>query len=213
VVGDDTLSLIRLAEDVGKDWKQSPSYYEAAENDMDQQWRDLIWPFIRDCDFTCVVDLAAGHGRNSNKLKDVSKKIYLVDINEENLDYCRKRFALDARFLFLKTDGVSLAGIRNDEVTLVYCFDSMVHFDSDVVRAYLREFRRVLKPGGQGFCHHSNFTKNPGGDFRQTPHWRNFMSQELFAHYCHKEGLTVVNSKVIDWSEPALDCFTLFKKI
>lgn len=89
----------------------------------------------------------------------------------------------------------------------------MVHFDSDVVRAYLREFHRILGPSGRGFCHHSNYTANPAGDFHEAAHWRNFMSQELFAHYCAKEGLTVLKSKVIDWPEyPQLDCFTLFSK-
>jgi len=38
------------------------------------------------------------------------------------------------------------------------------------------------------------------------------MSRELFAHYCAKEQLTVLKSTIVDWSEPQLDCFTLFTK-
>ena len=80
----------------------------------------------------------------------------------------------------------------------------------------LREFRRVLRPGGRGFCHHSNYTKNPGGDWMTNPHWRNFMSRELFAHYAHKEGLRMLRSDTVDWGEvpnriPNLDCFSLFE--
>ena len=58
---------------------------------------------------------------------------------------------------------MTLADIPDGEATFVYSFDAMVYFDSDVVRAYLAEFRRVLAPSGTGFCHYSNYTGNPAG--------------------------------------------------
>ena len=203
--------LRQLAKFVGDDWKQRP-YYDEAEPYMDQQWREIVWPLIQSADFSYVLDLAAGHGRNSEKLKQHSKKIHIVDINSENIEFCKKRFAGDSRFLFNQNDGCSLNFIPSASISLVYCFDAMVHFDSDVVRAYLREFARVLRPNGLGFCHHSNYTQNPGGDVHSNPGWRNFMSQALFAHYCSKEGLAVVKSRVIDWELPGSDCITLFRK-
>ena len=203
--------LRKLARQVGDEQKQSP-YYEQAEKQMDTQWQTTIWPFIKNADFSNVLDLAAGHGRNSEKLKGLARKIYVVDINQENIDFCQKRFAGDARFTFIRNDGFSLSAIPSGELTLVYCFEAMVHFDSDVVRAYLREFQRVLRSGGLGFCHHSNYTGNPGGDVRDNPGWRNFMSQALFAHLCAKEGLKVLKSTVIDWDGPGSDCLTLFGK-
>ena len=202
----------KLAQYVGDDWKQQP-YYDDAEQYIEKQWRETIWPFIHDADFSCVLDLAAGHGRNSEKLKQHARQIYIVDINQENIDFCRGRFAGDPRFVFLRNDGCSLEAVPSGAISLVYCFDAMVHFDSDVVRAYLREFVRVLRPGGLGFCHHSNFTKNPGGDVHNNPGWRNFMSEALFAHYCVREGLQIIKSRVIDWTAPDSDCLTLFKKI
>ena len=203
--------LRQLAKFVGDDWKERP-YYDEAEQYMEQQWREAIWPFIQSADFSYVLDLAAGHGRNSEKLKQHAKKIHIVDINSENIEFCKKRFAGDSRFLFNQNDGCSLNFIPSASISLVYCFDAMVHFDSDVVRAYLREFARVLRPNGLGFCHHSNYTQNPGGDVHRNPGWRNFMSQALFAHYCSKEGLAVVKSRVIDWELPGSDCITLFRK-
>jgi len=87
----------------------------------------------------------------------------------------------------------------------------MVHFDSDVIRSYIKEFARVLVVGGHAFAHHSNYTGNPGGDPRCNPGWRNFMSGELFAHYAHKEGLSVIRQKNVDWKCDGtfIDCFTL----
>jgi ubiquinone/menaquinone biosynthesis C-methylase UbiE len=189
-------------------------YYNLAEPEMDTQWETLIWPVLKDkaIDFRCVLDLAAGHGRNSAKLRQYADRIIIVDINEENIDACKERFKGDKRFVYIQNDGASLKGVEDESVTFIYTFDSMVHFDSDVVREYLKEFRRVLKRGGHGFCHHSNYTGSPGGDFRNGIHWRNFMSKELFAHYCAKEGLVIIEQKVIDWSHPKLDCLSVFKK-
>lgn len=204
-------NLAPLAAKVGEDWKSS-HYYDDAEQYLESAWTHTIWPYIHDCDFSCVVDLAAGHGRNTKKLREVANRIYVVDINEENIQFCRKRFAGDTRLIFLRNDGFSLHRISDSEVTLVYCFDAMVHFDSDIVRSYLKEFFRVLRPGGYGFCHHSNYDKNPGGHYRENPGWRNFLSQNLFLHYCAKEGFEVIKSQVIDWDTPAQDCVTLFRK-
>ncbi len=207
--------LLRQARQSGDPFKHA-SYFAEAEPQMDALWQALIWPRISGLDFTRVLDLAAGHGRNSAKLAEVAGGIVIVEINEECLAVCRRRFAGDPRFEFLKTDGISLRGVADASITLVYSFDSMVHFAPEVVRAYVHEFRRVLRPGGHGFCHHSNFSTGKG-DFRRAPHWRNRMSRELFASYCTEAGLEVLRSDVIDWGGepevlPGLDCLTLFRR-
>ena len=207
----DRSRLAQAAEDIGADWKHS-AYYDSAEQFIEDAWINSIWPFISQCDFSCVVDLAAGHGRNTRKLKEISEKLYVVDIRRENIQFCQERFAGASNIILLQNNGFTLNGIADEEVTLIYCFDAMVHFDSDVVRAYLRDFHRVLKPGGYGFCHYSNYDKNPGGHFRDNPGWRNFMSQNLFLHYCAKEGLEVVRSQIIDWDTSNQDSLTLFRK-
>ena len=203
--------LREITRRIGDDWKESV-YYDQAEASMPALWADLIWPLIADCDFSVVLDLAAGHGRNTEKLRQHARRVFVADINEENIAFCRRRFAGDSRIDFIPCDGLTLPGIPDGTVSLVYTFDAMVHFDSDTVRAYLKEFRRILKQGGRGFCHHSNHTSNPSGDFHESPGWRNFMSRELFEHYAHKEGLAVVKATVVDWSADQLDCLTVFER-
>ncbi len=188
--------LLALAQQVGDDWKEGP-YYDEAEAGMEADWASIIWPVIADSDFTCVVDLAAGHGRNSEKLRHLTDRLYVVDINQENIDFLRERFAETKNITYIHNDGVTLEGIPDGAVTLVYCFDAMVHFDSDVVRAYLGEFNRILRPGGRCFCHYSNYTGDPTGSYRDHPGWRNFMSRELFEHYASKEGLSPLVSQLV----------------
>jgi ubiquinone/menaquinone biosynthesis C-methylase UbiE len=209
--------LSDLAKEVGDDWAQS-AYYEEAEKGFWLQWRDDIWPLIKDCDFTCTVELAAGHGRNSERLRHLARKLYLVDINQQNIEWLHERFRDASNIVLIKNDGLHLTGVDDGEATFVYSFDSMVHFDSDVVRQYLREFSRVLKPGGTGFCHYSNYSADPTGSYRNHPAWRNFMSIQLFEHYAAKEGLESLHSAPLMWrtapdraAEP-LDGLTLFRK-
>lgn len=210
--------LLELAAAVGRDWTEGP-YYDEAERALDLQWRQLIWPWIREADFTCTVEIAAGHGRSSERLRHLADRLYLVDINQTNVEYLRARFRDASHITILQNNGIDLEGIADGEATFVYCFDSMVHFDSDVVRAYLRECRRVLQLGGHGFIHYSNVTSNPTGSYRDHPGWRNFMSIDLFEHYAAKEGLTPIRSRPLRLRSqrmPSLrriiDAATLFRR-
>ncbi len=205
--------LLALAKKVGDDWTEGP-YYDAAEPAMGKYWDELIWPIIKDCDFTTVVEIGAGHGRNSEKLRHLAGKIYLVDINAENVQFLKERFAGADNVQLVLNNGVTIDDVPDGSATFVYSFDSMVHFDSDVVRAYLKEFCRVLKPGGLGFCHYSNYTGNPTGSYRDHPAWRNFMSRELFEHFAAKEGLASLRSELFDWGRDGTfsDALTLFRR-
>lgn len=205
-----------------KVWVNAP-YYDRAEEVMDKQWPYLIEPFIAGVDFSRTLELAVGHGRNTRKLLERAGMFYGTDVNVENVEFCTQRFAAEVqagRAEFFQNDGASFRradGSTVDPVSFVYCFDAMVHFDSDVVRAYLRDLSRVLAPGGMAFLHHSNNDMAPGGDFRNNPHWRAFMTREMFAHYAIKEGLAIVRQKVLGWGwgdnfMPALDCFSLLRK-
>jgi ubiquinone/menaquinone biosynthesis C-methylase UbiE len=187
-------------------------YYLDAEKATDDQWRTIIWPMIKGLDFSVCLDLAAGYGRHSAQLLQQGGQVIVVDINQPAIDFCRERFKGNDKVRCLLTDGYSLKGVEDKSVTLVFSFDAMVHFDSDVVRAYLQEFTRILRPGGSCFIHHSNFTGDPAGDIDRVPHRRNFMSRELMAHYALKSGLTVTRQQLLDWSEPKLDCLTILRK-
>jgi SAM-dependent methyltransferase len=208
--------LRSAALQVGRDWKHSP-YYDAAEQGIERQWRELIWPFLTDreesgcINFSRTVELAAGHGRNSAKLLPLAGRLYLVDINTENITFLRRRFGKNAKINYHINNGYSLPFLNNNSISFIYCFDAMVHFDSDVIRSYMKEFARILAPEGCAFAHHSNYTGNPGGDPHRNPGWRHFMSRELFAHYANKEGLRVIRQKPVDWKCDGtfIDCFTL----
>src|SRR4051794_19604776 len=102
-------ALLEKARLSGDPYKDS-GYFREAEWDMQRLWDNYIWPVIKDLDFTSVLDLACGHGRNSVLLRPHVQKLVLVDINQECVDACQERFKGDDAVTILKTDGISLEG-------------------------------------------------------------------------------------------------------
>jgi ubiquinone/menaquinone biosynthesis C-methylase UbiE len=188
------------------------TYFEPAEATMDNQW-EMVRKFLapHPIDFSSTMELACGHGRNSERLADLSRQMILVDVNPENILTCKRRFP-DKGWKFIVNNGFDLRDIPDDSLTFAYCFEAAVHFDLEIILAYIKEFRRVLTRGAFGFVHHSNVSTNPGADFRAHPHKRNFMSKEIFAHLCIHNGLNIVNQYIFDQGGPEADCFSLFQK-
>ena len=90
-------------------------------------------------------------------------------------------------------------------LSFLFCFDAMVHFDSDVVRAYLREARRALLPGGHAFLHHSNDMSRRRRRFPPAPALAEHPVAGLMRHYAVKEGLEVVRQPPLDWGHDGSD--------
>ena len=131
----------------------------------------------------------------------------------------RHRFANEPRVSVAQNNEVDLADIPDEGVTLVYWFDAMVHFESDVVRSYIHEFRRVMRPGARGFCHCAQNDRNPTGSYQHDPGWRNFMSRPLFEHWVAKAGLRIIGSRctyqlklLLDDDNGQCDAVILFQK-
>jgi hypothetical protein len=206
--------LERIVKDEGFLWGDNATevYFEPAEAYMDVQW-EMVQGFLgtHPIDYTSIMELSCGHGRNSERLAVLSKRMVLVDVVPENILFCKNRFS-DKPWQFIINNGFDLRELPNESITFVYCFEAAVHFDLEIILSYIKEFRRVMTPGAFGFVHHSNLTTNPGEDFRNHPHKRNFMSKEIFTHLCVHNGLDIVDQHVFDQGGPQADCFSLFRK-
>ncbi|NVJ97122.1 MAG: class I SAM-dependent methyltransferase [Alphaproteobacteria bacterium] len=216
-------TLVQSAEISGNPFKES-DYFALAENSLERHWAYYIEPFVGGKRYGLTVDLAVGYGRNSEKLRHISDRVVGIDINQECIDHCRNRFKDAPNVELVKTDGTVLPGIEDNSVDLMYSFDAMVHFQPEIVEAYVEEFARALKPGGLGFIHHSNWPAALGQNFQEQPHWRNFMSSTLFAYFLHRQGLKILEQRIVSWDEsipnasadpsfvPDLDCISIFTK-
>jgi FkbM family methyltransferase len=206
-------------QSIANDWKES-AYYDGVESEGQHA---IFWgsssPFktmFDQLDVTEVVEIACGHGRHLPQYADRIRKAYLVDINAENVAFCRQRHAaLDDRVEFLQTGGRDLPGIAGRSCTAVFCYDAMVHFELFDIIGYLQEAARVLKPNGMALFHHSNWSGNPGGAATKSHDfgWRNYMTAGLFTHIASRTGFDVLDQRIISWGGwNSLDAITLIRK-
>jgi len=194
-------------------------YFEHAEEFMPMQWERTIWPIIKDADFTSTLELACGHGRNTEFLRRQAKSIDLVDVNQTCIDACQKRFGAEKDgcvFRYHVTTGNSLP-VSSDSISFIYSWDSMVHFDKLVVRDYVHDVFRALKPGGTAFLHHSNYgTIAPDSSWTKNHGNRSDMTADLMRQYAQEAGLNIKFQRLSGisdgWGMDDLDCLTLLEK-
>jgi len=218
-----------LLDEIATDWKDN-SYYDRAEL---SDWLVPFWgadsPFRKlfsQLDITSLVELACGHGRHSAQVIAETEfptpsQMFLLDVNVENVDFCKNRFSSAPFVKVVKNNGYNFSPLQDGSVSAVFCYDAMVHFEYDCVISYIKDALRVLKGGGRGLFHHSNYVNSPGTKYIYNPHGRNFMSRELFSHIAQRVGFHVVDQVVLDWGTDGnpgdyrvanLDCLSLLEK-
>lgn len=190
------------------------AYHGLAAQHMDVQWAAFIQPFLDTYKFNLerVADFAAGFGRNTRKLLAAgAQHVTMIDVNPDCVRHLESAFRGTPTRIIMN-NGRDLSDIPDDAFSFIYSFDAVVHFDMEVVISYIYEMHRTVQRGGHVLIHHSNYSSAPGRDFRQNPHFRNFMSAEIFSHVAQKAGFAVVEQRLMAWELPDLDCITLLQR-
>lgn len=214
-------SDLDLTSRIGSDWKMN-KYYERAEQ---SDWLATFWDKnsifkkrFNKLDTSSIAELACGHGRHVPQYYFQANKIYLLDINEENIDYCKTRFGKEDKITYLVNSGKDFSDIPSNSLTSIFSYDAMVHFDILDIASYIKDTARVLKKGGRFLFHHSNYDKAPGNYYSNNPSWRNFMSANIFVHFSKINNFKIISQDILDWyvregNGKDLDCLTLCEKL
>ncbi len=213
----ETSSPTSLEQDVAivaEAWADS-TYYDDAE-----RWTFIFWqkgsPFrglFDRMDLSSVVELACGHGRHTEVFVAQAGHVVMIDIFDNNLIACRKRLGENAKVLYLKGDGSSFRPVPDSSVTAILCYDAMVHFSPAMVRAYIQDAARILRPGGMALFHHSNLVAPPDRHYGLNTHARNHMTTALFASYVAEAGLAIAEQRILPWGGiPDIDALSLLQK-
>ena len=222
---------MRLHEDqthrVAEEWTGSKAYanfyYAKAE---DEACVEVFWhakskfrQLFDRLNTRTLVELACGHGRhtarilNTPELRHGIDRIYPIDINNDNVQFCRERFSNNTLVHPFINNGLDFQPLANSSVTAIFCYDAMVHFEYDAVHSYIEDAYRILTRGGRALLHHSNYDGSPGTISTSNPHGRNFMSKRLFAHIAIRAGFEICEQFIIHWGDfRNLDCISLIEK-
>ncbi len=183
-------------------------------------WAGTILPRItRWLPAESILEIAPGYGRCTQYLIRACDRLTIVDLVPRCIRECKRRFRsrAGARLKAYVNDGRSLNMVRDEAYDFVFSWDSLVHVEEDVMRDYLLQLGRKLRPGGAGFLHHSNLGAFAGPDGKLTvenPHWRGAsMSAEKFRRFAAEAGLVVLAQELVPWGGAVLnDCFSAFMR-
>lgn len=131
-----------------------------------------------------ILEIGPGGGRWTEYLQPRARFLCGVDISQRCVELCRIRFRQCPNVRFLRTEGAELTGVDDQSVDAIWSFDVFVHILREDVARYVREFRRVLRPGGVGVVHHGN-GPSAGG-------WRSDLTAEEFRILLLEQGFTVL---------------------
>jgi ubiquinone/menaquinone biosynthesis C-methylase UbiE len=143
-------------------WPEQGDEWSEPWGGAELQWLTTILPRIRAfLPAETILEIAPGHGRWTQFLKNYCKRLIMVDVAENCIEACQRRFSSDSHISYYVNDGRSLNMVSNESVDFVFSFDSLVHAEADVIKAYLTELAAKMKPNGAGFIHHSNIGAYP----------------------------------------------------
>jgi hypothetical protein len=107
---------------VAQDWKVS-LYYDRAE---EEDWLGGFWrrkakfpQLFAKLNTRVLVELACGHGRHTAyilanpRFADNVEQVYMIDINDENVSFCKERFR---RMACARASGASKSSVQNENM-------------------------------------------------------------------------------------------------
>ena len=152
------------------DWSQQGEEWSETWGGSEEQWFKVIYPRIHAfLPAASILELAPGFGRWTNYLRNYCTQLTIVDLADQCIEACKRRFADDSHITYHVNDGSSLAMVPDRSIDFVFSYDSLVHVESEVIQTYLAQLAKKLKSNGVGFIHHSNIGEYPPSLFAPNP--------------------------------------------
>lgn len=195
-------------------WSLDGHEWSKSFGTTEKLWNEHIFKDIKDFRGKKIVEIAPGFGRITQFLSILAQELIVVDLNPLCLEKTKEKLGNHVLAYFLN-DGKSIPKVRDNSQDLVFSWDSFVHFHKNVIDEYLIEIKRVLKPGGHGYIHHSWLY---GGSEMSTQNaaGRSNMSPEEFKEMVESHDMEIVSQSPINFERSfawnGVDCVSIFRK-
>lgn len=217
------------------EWSDEGEEWSVNWGSSETQWTATLLPRVRNfLPAGRVLEIAPGHGRWTQYLLPLCDEYIGVDLAEACVAVCQRRFESAGHGRFFVNDGRSLPMVADNSIDFVFSFDSLVHAEAEIIKAYLSELSRVMAPQGIGFLHHSNLGSHLAQlrlaqvlkrslwplpmARRALRRWQiiewdaargKSMTADRFAEFCREAGLVCVGQEIINWKSKTIDCLSL----
>jgi SAM-dependent methyltransferase len=111
-----------------------------------------------------VLEVGCGGGKFSAHLRPRSRHLTCADISADMLARTKAHVGEGEDVSYLQLNGRDFAGVPDASVDLIYSYDVLLHLQPQNVFSYLRDARRILRPGGIFMVHAINLAA-PGGSY------------------------------------------------
>jgi ubiquinone/menaquinone biosynthesis C-methylase UbiE len=129
------------------------AFFKAGEVKIDSTMK-LAEPFGVPKQRQTVLDFGCGLGRMVPGFKKYFEQYVGVDISSKMLDQAKTIYADSKNIDFVLNEKNDLSFLENNSIDMVYCNHVLQHNPDPVVRKnYIREFMRILRPGGLVVLH------------------------------------------------------------
>lgn len=197
----------------GYDWSRAGEEWSGPWGGTRGLWYGVLLPRLAAwLPAARVLEIGCGYGRVSAFLRPWCQSLTLVDLVPRCVDAARERFAGDDAVGVHLNDGVSLPMLAADSVDFAFSWDTLVTVERSTVTAYMRELRRVLRPGGVAVLHHSNLGEH-AGEITQTfgtPGGRRLsQSADAVREDCNDAGLRCYSQELLLSKPHWLDCISV----
>jgi ubiquinone/menaquinone biosynthesis C-methylase UbiE len=164
---------------LGEEWTRSDSWKEQ----VIREWVNPYFPVGGS-----FVEIGPGGGRWSEVLRQRAGRLLLVDVAEAPISICRQRFQDCSNIDYFVGDGKTI-NAESASVDAVWSYECFVHITPLDIKGYLRELKRILRPGGHALLHHAG-PPLPGQVDRRG--WRSDMTDRLMRVFAEELGLEIV---------------------
>lgn len=167
------------------DWSQSGEEWSNANH---PEWKRSVVEHVlrpRVPEGSRILEIGPGAGRWTEYLIEQASHMILVDLTPRCIDLCRERFADYQHIEYHVNDGSDLNFIGPSSIDRIWSFDVFVHILAADVESYIRQFAKILVPGGRAIIHHSRIGRRDSG-------WRSDLTAEDMQAMCERHNLVVV---------------------